>query len=138
MLKKGKIAVIVSEFNKQISYGLLKGFEEEIKKHEGIRYEVFWVPGAFEIPLKAKRLAKDYDVLLALGCVLQGETYHFELVANECARGCMEVMLSENRPVVFEVLACYTEEEAIERSSGEGNKGRSAAVVAVEWMLNGK
>lgn len=131
---RGKIAIVLSEFHEEIAEGLLKGAVGVLKKHMEISYEVFRVPGAFEIPLKAKRLARDFDVIIVLGLVLKGDTYHFELVANEAARGCMDVMLREDTPIVFEVLACYEESEAKKRCRGVNNKGKAAAQVALNWL----
>jgi 6,7-dimethyl-8-ribityllumazine synthase len=143
---KGRVAVIVADFNKDITDGLLEGLEFVFDKCEGVQWQVVRVPGAFEIPLKAQELAsmmkveKDgteeqlFDVIVALGCVIKGDTYHFELVANECARGCMDVMLGMGVPVVFEVLATYDEEQAKLRSSGEHNHGLIAANVTMRYL----
>ncbi len=143
---KGRVAVIVADFNKEITDGLLEGVESVFEKCEGVQWQVLNVPGAFEIPLKARELASMmkvdedgseeqlFDVIVALGCVIKGDTYHFELVANECARGCMDVMLGMGVPVVFEVLATYDEEQAKLRSSGEHNHGVIAAGVALHYL----
>ncbi len=129
-----RIAIVVSTFNPEIGERLLKGAEDVLKK-EKIPFEVFKVPGAFEIPLKAQQLARcGYDLVIALGCIIKGETLHFDLVAQECARGCMDVMLEEEIPIVFEVLACFSEEYAVKRSSGKNNKGKLAAEVALWWL----
>lgn len=132
----GKIAIVVSEFNRDVCEGLLDGAQKVFDDIAGVSYEVFWAPGAFEIPLMCQVLAekKEYQAIVALGAVLKGETYHFELVANECARGCMDVMLKTKTPVVFEVLAAYTYEDALRRSQGIHNHGRVAAYVALEWL----
>jgi 6,7-dimethyl-8-ribityllumazine synthase len=147
----GWVAIIASEWNREITEGLLKGVETEFKKYPHIAWEVRWVPGAFEIPLKAQMTAREvfkpdvdvsddqkekrfFNVIIALGCVLRGDTYHFEMVANECARGCMDVMLRENIPVVFEVLACDSLKDAKKRSSGKKNSGTMAAHVALDWL----
>jgi len=142
----GRVAVIVSDFNEEIGQGLLEGLEAEFEKCEGVKWQVHQVPGAFEVPLYAQKLAqmvqvhendqeeKLFDVIVVLGAVIKGDTYHFELVANECARGCMDVGLTYDIPIVFEILACYTEEDAVKRSQGEGNKGKAAALVALDWL----
>ncbi len=129
-----QIAIIVSEFNPEITEKLLQGAENMLKKAKA-QFEVFRVPGAFEIPLKAQQLARcGYDLVIALGCIIKGDTLHFELVANECVRGCMKVMLQEEIPVVFEVLACFSEKDAVKRSSGKENRGTMAAKVALYWL----
>jgi 6,7-dimethyl-8-ribityllumazine synthase len=145
---KGRVAVIVADFNKDITDGLLEGLESVFNECEGVQWKVHRVPGAFEIPLKTQELASMlkvneddseeqlFDVIVALGCVIKGDTYHFELVANECARGCMDVMLGMGVPVVFEVLATYDQEQAKLRSSGEHNHGVIAAQVALSWLMN--
>ena len=97
----------------------------------------FSVPGCFEIPLVAKRLAraKRYDALIALGAVIRGETHHFDLVANECARGIMQVSLDENVPIFFEVLATYNRRDALRRAANDKfNKGLEAAQSALQLL----
>lgn len=139
----GTVAILVADFHKDVCDGLLAGVEEVFEQHPQLKWHIERLPGAFEIPLMAQRMAslvheeseeKVFDVILALGCVVKGDTYHFELVANECARGCMDVMLSTGTPVVFEVLAPYNKEQALERSMGENNHGRYAAQVALNWL----
>lgn len=143
---KGRVAVVVADFHDGISEGLLSGLEKVFAEYEGVQWQVHQVPGAFEIPLMAQKLStivqihddateeRMFDAIVALGCVLKGKTYHFELVSNECARGCMEVMLQEDIPVVFEVLACYTLKDAKKRSSGKTNAGTLAGYAALEWL----
>lgn len=143
----GRVAVVVADFNNEITDGLLKGLEEVFEQAgDRLQWQVHRVPGAFEIPLMAQKLTQFvqveqndeeiplFDVIVALGCVMKGDTYHFELVANEAARGCMQVMLDSGIPVVFEVLACYDHEQALVRSSGEHNHGKIAAYVALDWL----
>lgn len=133
---QGKVAILISEFNRDVSEGLLNGVEGVFKDVAGVTSEEIWVPGAFEIPLMAKVLAEkgEYDVIVALGAILKGETYHFEMVANECARGIMNVMLETKVPIVLEVLAAYSYDDALRRSQGIHNHGRTAAYVALEWL----
>ena len=84
----------------------------------------------------AQKIAKTkkFQVILALGCIIKGDTLHFDLVAKECARGCMNVMLQQSVPVVFEVLACQTMKQARERSQGKCNRGILGAEVALWWL----
>jgi len=143
---QGRVAVVVADFHDGISKGLLDGVEKIFEQYEGVQWQVHRVPGAFEIPLMAQKLSsvvevKDddreeriFDVIIALGCVLSGKTYHFELVSNECSRGCMDVMLQQDIPVVFEVLACYSLKDAKKRSSGKSNAGTLAAHAALDWL----
>jgi 6,7-dimethyl-8-ribityllumazine synthase len=101
------------------------------------RIELFTTPGCFEIPIMAQRLARRgrYDVMIALGAVIRGDTHHFELVANECARGVMEVSLKYDVPIVFEVLAVYRRQDAVLRAQDNRlNKGREAASAALALL----
>lgn len=147
--KKGiKIAIISSSFRPQVSDNLEKNCIKTLKS-KGLsdnQIKVFRVPGSLEIPLIAKKLAKKniFDALVAFGAIVAGKTYHFEQIANECIRGCMDVSLQYEIPVIFEVLAVYELQDAIERatrkkeneqsSSGEQNKGVEAALTALEMI----
>ena len=109
LARRVRIAVVRAEFNAQITRSLERACLGALRSAgiaEG-RVERFSVPGCFELPLMAQRLAlrKRYDAVIVLGAVIRGDTYHFELVANECARGIMVVSLRHNLPVIFEVLA---------------------------------
>lgn len=135
-----KIAIIVSRFNEFITHRLLQGCLKEFKK-SGIKDSqilMSWVPGALELPVTALTYAqkKDVSAVVCLGAVIRGETYHFELVANECARGIMDVSLKTGKPVIFGVLSTDTVEQANERSMLDGgdNKGRDAAQAAIDMI----
>jgi len=137
---KIRIAIVASSFNDFITKRLLKGCLEEMKRNglgEG-QITVVWVPGAFEIPLTALRLAKrkNIDVVICLGAVIRGETYHFEVVSNECARGIMEASLLTNKPVIMGVLTTDTVAQAQARAGEKSgnNKGRDAAQAALEMI----
>lgn len=132
-----RIGVVTARFNESVTAKLLEGALAGLANHgvapEGI--DVVWVPGAFEIPLVAKRLAAtgSYDALICLGAVIRGETAHFELVANESARGIAQVSLDSGVPIIFEVLATETLAQAESRAGGaHGNKGWEAAEAALE------
>jgi 6,7-dimethyl-8-ribityllumazine synthase len=135
-----KVAVIVSRFNEFITHRLLQGCLKELKKSDVKDSQVFisWVPGALELPLTALKWAqkKDISVVICLGAVIRGDTYHFELVANECARGIMDVSLKAGKPVIFGVLSTNTVKQANERSMLDGgdNKGADAAQAALEML----
>lgn len=139
LVKRVRIAIVRSEFNSQITESLEKKCLETLKEF-GVgekQVRVFSVPGALEIPVTAGMIASKSlaDVIIALGAVIRGETYHFELVANECARGCMDVGLDFDVPVIFEVLACNNLKQAKERSANNDlNKGREAAIAAIKMI----
>jgi 6,7-dimethyl-8-ribityllumazine synthase len=129
---KPRIAIIRAEYNPGITAGLEAACSQELIDY-GVppkRIDVFHVPGCFEIPIAAQRLAKAgrHDVVIALGAVIKGDTFHFELVATECARGVTQVALQHSIPIIFEVLAVYKEEDAVLRAAGDRtNKGIEAA-----------
>lgn len=131
-----KIGIVVSRFNELITRNLLEGAEKTLKAN-GVNDEninIVWVPGAFEIPLAAKILAeKEYDAVITLGVVIQGETAHFDYVCNEVAKGVSQVGLQMQKPIIFGVLTTDTIEQAIERAgTTKGNKGADAANAAIE------
>jgi 6,7-dimethyl-8-ribityllumazine synthase len=129
---KLRVAIIRAEYNRDITRGLERACVAALVEG-GIRagrIDCFTVPGCFEIPLVAQRLGrlKRYDALIALGAVIRGETHHFDLVADECARGIMQVSLAENVPIIFEVLATYNRRDAQRRAgNNQFNKGIEAA-----------
>ncbi len=132
-----RIAVVAARFNEAITVKLVEGAVAGLSKHgvEEDCIDVAWVPGAFEIPLVAKRLVATgtYDAVICLGAVIRGDTTHFELVANEAARGIARVSLETGVPLIFEVLATDTLAQAEARAGGEhGNKGWEAAEAALE------
>jgi 6,7-dimethyl-8-ribityllumazine synthase len=134
-----RFAVVASRFNRAISDALLQGAVTTLAEH-GVpddHVTMVQVPGAFEIPITAKRLAASgrYEAIIAVGAVVRGGTPHFEYVAGECARGVGRVALSEDVPVIFGVLTTDTEAQALERAGGrEGNKGSEAALAALEMV----
>ncbi len=134
-----KIAIIGAEYRKEIVDDLVSGCLSELKK-KGIKkndVEVFRVPGALEIPLLAKKLAKKggYGAIIVFGVILKGDTYHFEQVSDECARGCMNVSYEFEIPVIFQVLSVYTLSDAEARSKGtKDNRGIEAAHTALKMV----
>jgi len=132
-----KVAIIVSRFNEFITTRLLSGAEDALKRH-GVEEEninVAWVPGVFEIPLAAKKLAETnkYDAIITLGTVIRGATPHFDFVSNEVAKGVASTSLATGVPIIFGVLTTESIEQAIERAGTKaGNKGWEAAVNAIE------
>ncbi|MBI4079912.1 6,7-dimethyl-8-ribityllumazine synthase [Candidatus Kaiserbacteria bacterium] len=135
-----RIAIISSSFRTYVSAALERNCIATLNR-EGVpraNIDVFRVPGSLEIPLVAKKLAKKraYDALIVFGAIVKGKTYHFEQIANECARGCMDVSLEYEVPVIFEVLAVYRLKDALERATRKReNKGIEAAESALA-MIN--
>ena len=138
LVSKGKkYGIVVSRFNEFISNKLLGGALDALSRHGVADDEitVAWVPGAFEIPFAAKKMAESgkFDAVIALGAVIRGSTPHFDYIASEVAKGVAQVALSGQVPVLFGVLTTDTIEQAIERAGTKaGNKGFDAAVGAVE------
>lgn len=131
-----RIAIARARFNGDITAGLLAGAEEYLAT-SGADYEVFDVPGAFELPVVCAELAlRPFDAVVALGAVVEGETDHYEYVASRASEGLMQVALETRKPVAFGVLTVRRREHAIARSRpGPGNKGAEAAAAAVETVL---
>ena len=132
-----KYGIVVGRFNELITSKLLAGALDALKRHgaEEADVEIAWVPGAFEIPLIAQKMAESgrYDAVITLGTVIRGSTPHFDYVANEVAKGVAATSLKTGVPVVFGVLTTDTIEQAIERAGTKaGNKGYDAAVTAIE------
>lgn len=132
-----KIGVVVGRFNEFITGRLLSGAEDAFRRH-GLNeqdVEIAWVPGAFEIPLIAKKMAesKKYDAVVTLGTVIRGSTPHFDFVCSEVAKGVAATAMQTGVPVIFGVLTTDTIEQAVERAGTKaGNKGWEAAVSAIE------
>ncbi|MBU5675806.1 6,7-dimethyl-8-ribityllumazine synthase [Alkaliphilus sp. MSJ-5] len=132
-----KFGIIVGRFNEFIGGKLLSGALDALKRHgvEEADIDITWVPGAFEIPLVAKKMAKSerYDGIICLGAVIRGATPHFDYVSNEVTKGVASVSLDTEIPIIFGVLTTDTIEQAIERAGTKsGNKGYDAAVTAIE------
>ncbi|MDQ0858559.1 6,7-dimethyl-8-ribityllumazine synthase [Bacillus sp. V2I10] len=132
-----KVAIIVGRFNEFITSKLLSGAVDALKRHgvEDENVELAWVPGAFEIPLVAKKMASSnkYDAVITLGTVIRGSTTHYDYVCNEAAKGVSQASMSTGVPVIFGVLTTESIEQAIERAGTKaGNKGYEAAVAAIE------
>lgn len=137
--EKLKIAVAVSKFNKDLTSRMLEGALEVLRENnvKVNNVEVVWVPGSFELPLACQRMAasKKYDGIVAIGCVIKGETDHYRYIAGETSRGIMDVMLNFSIPIGFGVITTNNLEQAIARSYGESNKGVEAAQATLEMIL---
>ena len=139
ILSKVKIAVIRAEFNAFLTESLEKHcvatlFNYGLKKDQILQFQV---PGSLEIPITAQNIAqkKKADIIIALGVVIKGDTYHFEIVANGCARGCMDVALKYNIPIIFEVIPAYNLAQAKKRAGNNNqNKGKEAAIAALKML----
>ncbi|CAC8112436.1 6,7-dimethyl-8-ribityllumazine synthase [Staphylococcus aureus] len=132
-----KVAIVVSRFNDFITGRLLEGAKDTLIRHDvnEDNIDVAFVPGAFEIPLVAKKLASsgNYDAVITLGCVIRGATSHYDYVCNEVAKGVSKVNDQTNVPVIFGILTIESIEQAVERAGTKaGNKGAEAAVSAIE------
>jgi 6,7-dimethyl-8-ribityllumazine synthase len=132
-----RVGIVAARFNEFIVSKLVGGALDALKRH-GVNeedVELAWVPGAFEIPLIAKKMAESgkYDAVITLGTVIRGSTPHFDYVCNECAKGVASVAMSTGVPTIFGVLTTDTIEQAIERAGTKaGNKGWEAAAAAIE------
>lgn len=138
LIGKGKkFVVVASRFNDFITKELVSGCLDTLVRHgvDDKDLAVTWVPGAFEIPLIAKRLAKSksYDAVICLGTVIRGSTPHFDYIASEVAKGIAGVSQETGLPVIFGIITADTIEQAVERAgTKDGNKGRDAALSAIE------
>lgn len=133
----GRFAVVAARFNKFVVDQLLSGVFDAFRRHQVAddKVDVAWVPGSFEIPLAAKKLAetKKYAAVIALGTIIKGDTDHYDHVASGATNGILQAGLSTGVPVIFGVLTCETLEQAQHRAGGKaGNKGYEAAVTAIE------
>jgi 6,7-dimethyl-8-ribityllumazine synthase len=132
-----RFAFIAARFNDFVVEPLIRGALDALKRHGATekQIEIVRVPGAFDIPIVARKLAlsRRYDALIALGAVVRGQTPHFDYVAGECASGLARIALESGVPVAFGVLTTDTMEQAVDRAGGKaGNKGADAALAAIE------
>ena len=134
-----RLAIVAGRFNDHVTAPLLDGALRTLADHglDPDDVAVYWVPGAFEIPLVAKRLARSgqLDAVVCLGAVIRGDTAHFEYVAGPCAAGVAQAALDTGVPIAFGVLTTNDEQQALDRAGGaEGNKGAEAATTALEMV----
>lgn len=134
-----KIAIIVSRFNEEVTGGLLNGAVEALKENEinDKSINIFSCPGAFEIPQTAKALMKKkkFDAIICLGAVIKGDTAHFEFISGAVTNGIMKLNLESDTPVLYGVLTCFNDEQALKRSAANSeNKGREAAMAALDMI----
>jgi 6,7-dimethyl-8-ribityllumazine synthase len=132
-----RFAVVAARFNHDVTEPLCAGAEKTLRDHGAADVHVAWVPGAFELPLVAKRFAQSgaVDAVVCIGAVIRGETPHFEYVAGECAAGLTRASLDTGIPIAFGVLTVEDRAQAQERVGGaEGHKGEEAAATAIEMV----
>ena len=132
-----KLAIVTSRFNEEVTLGLKKGVFQVLAERQITTYREFDAPGAFEIPLIAKTLAKSgkYDGVICLGCVIKGDTAHFEFISLGAAMGIQQAALETGVPIAFGILTTYTDEQAAVRSANNThNKGREAALACIETI----
>ncbi len=139
VVRDARFAIVVARFNSFVVESLLEGAIDTLKRHgaDDKDIQIVRVPGAFEMPIAAQRLAatKSYDAIIALGAVIRGGTPHFEYIAGECTKGLATVSMQHDIPMAFGVLTVDTIEQAIERSGTKaGNKGVEAALSAIEMV----
>ncbi|MAF84436.1 MAG: 6,7-dimethyl-8-ribityllumazine synthase [Gammaproteobacteria bacterium] len=139
IIRDERIAIIATRFNESIVENLVSGAVDALKRHGAgdTQLQLIHVPGAYELPLAAQRLAKarQVDGIVALGVVIRGATPHFDYVCSECASGLQRVSLEHDLPIGFGVLTCDTIEQAVERAGTKaGNKGADAAMATIEMI----
>ena len=145
-MKKQKVLIVVSNYYKDIADGLVKGATEYLDSKKNnevfvgngieVEYSIHKVPGAFEIPLFINISKNIFDGFIALGCIIRGETYHFEVISNEVTRKLMDLSIDIEKPIGFGVLTCENIKQALERSDpNKGNKGAEAAKACVSLMF---
>ena len=131
-----KTLIVAATYYKEISKNLVKGASETLENNN-IYYDIVYTSGSFEIPFLINRNlnSNQYDGFIALGCIIRGETYHFELIANEVARKIMDLSISSNKPICFGILTCENIDQAIERSHPDKrNKGAEAAKACIDIL----
>ena len=129
-----KILIISSNYYKDISNNLENGVISTITENK-LEYDIINAPGCFEIPYLIKKNINKYRAFITLGCIIKGETYHFELIANETSRKIMDLSVENKIPIGFGILTCYSYDQAIERSDiNKKNKGREAALACIELL----
>ncbi len=129
------LALVVARFNEAVTSRLLEGARQAIERHGVAHHDVYWVPGAFELPLLTKMLTKSgrYDAVVCLGAVIRHETDHYLHIATQAAAGIQQTALDTGVPCIFGVLTCDSEEQALARAGGaRGNKGFEAVESAIE------
>ena len=131
---KKKVLIVISDYYEEIGKNLLKGSINELKLNN-INYDILFAPGCFEIPFLISKNIKKYKGFIALGCIIRGETYHFELISNECARKIIDISNEHLKPIGFGILTCENIKQAKIRSDiKKKNKGKEAANACIKIL----
>ena len=132
-----KIAIVYSDYYKEVADGMLKGVYDAAQRDD-VEFDEYSVLGSFEIPVKVKQVSKlkDYDGFIALGCIVEGETYHNHMIADSVAKGLMDLSLELERPVGLGVLSVKSYDQALQRSSSENNKGAEVFNAIKSYMAS--
>ena len=138
-IKQKKFAIVVSEWNDEVTEALFEGAVATLKEHGAHSDNIFRVdvPGSYELSLGAQKMAQrsDIDAVICIGCVIQGETKHFDFICSAVAHGLTDVGLKYDKPVIFGVLTPNTQQQALDRAGGKhGNKGDEAAITAIKML----
>jgi len=129
-----KLLLVTSNYYENVSNNLTEGAIEVIKEND-LKFEIIQAPGCFEIPFLIKKNIDLFDGFVALGCIIRGETYHFDLIANECARKIMDISISHLKPIGFGILTCENLDQALIRSDkNKKNKGKEAALACIKLV----
>lgn len=131
-----KILIVASNYYKDITENLLAGATNNLKQNN-FDYDIIYAPGCFEIPFLIKKNIDKYLGFVSLGCVIRGETYHFEIIANECGKKIMDLSIQYNKPIGFGILTCESHDQAIVRSNPLiKNKGKEASSACIYLLKN--
>ena len=131
---EGKILIVASNYYKEIYDNLIYGSSQYLAKNN-IEYEIISAPGCFEIPILINKNIDKYKGFISLGCVIRGETYHFEVISNECGRKIMDLSIEYNKPIGFGILTCENYDQALVRSDpNKKNKGKEAASACLHLL----
>ena len=129
-----KILIVVGNYYEEVSNLLILGATNFLKENK-IEYKIDYVPGAFEIPFAINKSINKYNGFIALGCIIRGDTFHFELIANQSTRKIMDISVNYNKPIGFGILTCDNLEQALERSNpNKKNKGKEAAKACLSLL----
>ena len=129
-----KILIVASNYYEDIVENLINGSTNFLKEKK-YDFEIIYAPGCFEIPFLIKKNINKFEGFISLGCVIRGETYHFEIIANECAKKIMDLSLHYNKPIAFGILTCEDYKQAITRSDPlKKNKGKEAASACIDLL----
>ena len=131
-----KILIVVSDYYKKVSDFLINGSVKYLNDNN-YGYEIKYAPGCFEIPFLINKNINEYNGFIALGCIIRGETYHFEVISNECGRKIMDLSINHGKPIGFGILTCEDIDQAIIRSDpNQKNKGKEAAAACLKLLYN--